>query len=297
MRIRESLEKITAAGAICLLAVFALACERGPTSPESSGMDELRLNSNSDLPAYVQLCKIGPEGTWADFSISQDPAEGILLEGSSVTLNAVPLSEADIGNGCAEVWKSESSEDPDVAVTMTEADASDGLELDRIVILGSLGGDRTIEKPTDPSVTVNVNWNQSAYVLFKNSEADGLEGCTPGYWRQEHHFDSWPEGRSPGDMLTGVFTIPTDLSLEKPEHRTDPESLTLHDATVLRGGGVNALIRHAVPALLNAESPDVDYGMSASEVISAFNASVAGGDVEATKDRFVALNEEGCPLD
>lgn len=297
MRILERLEKVTAAGAICLLAVFALACERGPTSPETSSMDQLRLNSNPDLPSYVTLCKIGPEGTYADFSISQDPAEGILLEGSSVTLNAVPLSEASVGNGCAEVWKSESSDDPDVAVTMTETDASDGTELDRVVIVGSLGGDRIIEMPSDPSVTVNVNWNQGALVYFKNSLADGFEGCTPGYWRQDQHFDSWPDGRSPGDMLTGVFTIPSDLMLARPEHRTDPESLTLHEALVLRGGGVNGLIRHGVAALLNAESPDVDYGMTASEVISAFNSAIESGEYEATKNEFEALNEEGCPLD
>ncbi|WP_073065954.1 hypothetical protein [Fodinibius roseus] len=64
----------------------------------------------------------------------------------------------------------------------------------------------------------------------------------------------------------------------------------------LRGGKVNALIRHAVAALLNASNPDVSYDLSVSEVVEKFNDSVSGGDIEATKNNFESFNEQGCPL-
>lgn len=142
----------------------------------------------------------------------------------------------------------------------------------------------------DPASLV---WSLAA--LSVEAPPAGGEGCTPGFWRQEHHFDSW-EGHAPGDDLASVFDIPSDLELQRPE-TADPEDLTLLEGLELRGGGVNALVRHAVAALLNAASGDVDFDLTESEVVEAFNAAVDGGDVEGTKDALEAFNEQGCPLD
>ncbi len=67
-----------------------------------------------------------------------------------------------------------------------------------------------------------------------------------------------------------------------------------------RGGGINALSRHAVAALLNSSHPDVGYGMSPAAVIAAYQAALLSGDddaIEAQKDDFAELNEAGCPID
>ena len=79
----------------------------------------------------------------------------------------------------------------------------------------------------------------------------------------------------------------------RPE-RGDTGDLTLLDGLGLRGGSVNALIRHTVAALLNASS--VSYGLSEAEVLARYTAAVTGGDIEAQKDEFASLNEQGCPL-
>jgi hypothetical protein len=121
----------------------------------------------------------------------------------------------------------------------------------------------------------------------------GGEGCTPGFWRQPHHFDSWV-GHAPSDLFGDVFDLPG--ALDRPEHNTNPASVSLLDALKLKGGGVNALMRHAVAALLNAASGDVSYDLTEAQVISKFNAAIGGGDVEATKDELEAFNEQGCPL-
>ena len=111
----------------------------------------------------------------------------------------------------------------------------------------------------------------------------GGEGCTPGYWRQEHHFDSWV-GYSPDDIYNDIFMV-------------DGSFGTLLDAVWARGGGENALARHAVAALLNAASPNVDYAYSTGQVIDLVQDAYANGTFESVKNQFEAENEAGCPLD
>ncbi len=108
----------------------------------------------------------------------------------------------------------------------------------------------------------------------------GGEGCTPGYWKQDQHFDSWV-GYSPNDLFADVFGVAYPG--------------TLVEAADANGGGANALARHAVAALLNASS-SVDYYYTTADVISMVQAAFASGDYEATKDLFAYQNELGCPL-
>ena len=110
------------------------------------------------------------------------------------------------------------------------------------------------------------------------------EGCTPGFWKQEHP-GTWT-GYTPEQDFDAVFGV----------DEFDP-NITLLQALKLKGGGVNALARHAVAALLNAASPDVDSGWTTTDVIAAVQAALAGGgDIEGTKDELASYNESGCPL-
>jgi len=113
----------------------------------------------------------------------------------------------------------------------------------------------------------------------------GGEGCTPGYWKQAHHFDSWTSPYEPSTRFSDVF------------EDAFPE-MTLLEVLKQGGGGLIALGRHTVAALLNAASPNVSYDMSVSEVIDAFNdvypSSTA--DYNDIKDMFEDFNELGCPL-
>jgi cysteine-rich repeat protein len=116
-------------------------------------------------------------------------------------------------------------------------------------------------------------------------EDEVSEGCTPGYWRQRHHFDSYPAPLTPDTLFSDVFE---DAFPDR----------TLREVTRLKRGGLNALGRHTAAALLNAASADVDYGLSQEEVIESFNAVYDGSDdaIESLKDDFESLNEMGCPL-
>lgn len=113
-------------------------------------------------------------------------------------------------------------------------------------------------------------------------------GCTPGFWKQERSFDSWPDSFKPTDSFSEVV-----LELSEP---VEP---TLHQALGLGGGGIFALMRQGVAALLNAASPLLDYPLSAGEVIEELRTAIENGDAEAiegVKDRLEQYNEGECPI-
>jgi hypothetical protein len=110
------------------------------------------------------------------------------------------------------------------------------------------------------------------------------EGCTPGYWKQEQHLDSWTAPYTPTTLFNDVFADAF-------------AGMTLVQVLELQGGGLDALGRHAVAALLSAASPEVDYAMSVADVIAAFDATYASGDYETLKNRLDVLNNQTCPLD
>jgi hypothetical protein len=118
-----------------------------------------------------------------------------------------------------------------------------------------------------------------------HEENGGGEGCTPGYWKQPHHFDSWTDPFDPTDLFS--------------EHFEDAfPGMTLVEVLGNGGGGLNALGRHTVAALLNSASSGVSFEDSPAQVIAAFNGVFPGTEkqYEALKNRFAGLNQRLCPL-
>ena len=109
----------------------------------------------------------------------------------------------------------------------------------------------------------------------------GAEGCTPGYWK--NHPGAWAgTGLTASTTLSAAFGIDSNTSL----------------ITALKtgGGGLNALMRHAVAALLNASSTGVAYKFTAAEVRALVQAAVTSKNYEAAKNTLAKQNEMGCPL-
>ncbi len=123
----------------------------------------------------------------------------------------------------------------------------------------------------------------------------GDQGCTPGYWKQERHFDSWV-GYTTNTTLGSVFTIPVNFS--------SLSSVTFLAAMDLPGGNepeemAALLLHHAVAALLNAASPDVNYPLTEAEIISLVNAALTTENPDIMgdlKDDLDDYNNYGCPL-
>jgi len=113
----------------------------------------------------------------------------------------------------------------------------------------------------------------------------GGQGCTPGYWKQSHHFADWTSPYDPADLFS--------------DHFEDAfPGLSLLEVAGQGGGGLKALGRHTVAALLNAANPDVSYDLSPQDVIDAFNDVYPGSkdDYNGVKDQLEGFNEQGCPL-
>lgn len=256
-------------GAVAVAAVFA-ACSgdfaNDLVAPEGANHTEV------EQTGWVKVYKIGPEGTY-EFMASESPETGSLLH-SDFQLGAYDNLV---------IW---STTDPSVTSDVTIAELEDsGTQLDSIVVRTWVGTAAWRTKYTDTREVEleGLDYNTIVRVKFYNSEAPGGgEGCTPGFWRQPHHFDSWV-GYAPIDLYDDVFGVTYGGSLL--------------DAVWANGGGVDALARHSVAALLNASSPDVDYPYTTGEVIDAVQNAFMSDNFEDTKDMFEGWNEAGCMLD
>jgi hypothetical protein len=112
----------------------------------------------------------------------------------------------------------------------------------------------------------------------------GTEGCTPGYWK--NHLSAWGvTGFAPSQDFDTVFGV-----------NAFTPNITLNAAVRLGGGGIKALARHAVAALLNSAHPNVAYPMTTAEVITLVQNAIATGQYEAAKNILANYNELGCPL-
>lgn len=79
----------------------------------------------------------------------------------------------------------------------------------------------------------------------------GGEGCTPGYWKQKQHFDSW----------TNPPYDPDNMFVSAGFDDAFP-GMTLLEVLKQGGGGLKALGRHTVAALLNTASDGVAYDLT-----------------------------------
>ncbi|MBV1787972.1 hypothetical protein KQ940_07890 [Marinobacterium sp. D7] len=130
----------------------------------------------------------------------------------------------------------------------------------------------------------------------------GDEGCTPGYWKQENHFDSWDSPYYPSMMLTDAgFIIPNGSGIYG-----DLGSQTMLQALMFDGGetlreAAQILMRAAVASLLNAADSDVDFPLSITEVLQLTNDALASKDRQTMIDQAWELDmynngQDGCPL-
>jgi uncharacterized repeat protein (TIGR01451 family) len=133
-----------------------------------------------------------------------------------------------------------------------------------------------------------------------NTEECGGEGCTPGFWTNNAAnwgASAWCNAYEPGDDFNTVFGIPEKvLNANGKNKYNNPTLLQALDAN---GGGINALARHAVAALLNACSGCVEYATdNPQDIIDAVQAAVAAGPeaIQDLHELLASYNEAGCPV-
>jgi hypothetical protein len=263
-----------------VITLIAAGCAENATAPA-------RLAAPTTQPSltvvgaagFVLMKKVGPLSSYTfDLSISQ----GTFSNGDPVTVAA---------NEWTLIWEATNPVAPNANLEVQETLPANS-QVDSVWItplarladgtLGELDNFKQVIIGTNQFEVPNVGWNRAAYVTVWNSEGRGGEGCTPGYWKQPHHYDSWTN-YAPTQLFGAVFA------------NAFP-GMTLGKVVGQGGGGIKALGRHTVAALLNSASPNVDYPLTTAQVISKFNAAYASGSYEATKNEFAGLNERNCYL-
>ncbi|MGH7500518.1 MAG: hypothetical protein ACREL7_02060 [Longimicrobiales bacterium] len=266
-----------------VLAGVVAACDQGPVGPGDSFPQFDHAVGTVPQAAQAErlwVCKDGPAGTY-DFTVSYNSMVGNHFVEGAFTVDA---------GECVHV----ASSGLPLEATVTEGADPPGVDFDQITVDAagpinqSINGKvATVEFGIDNDGPSGVPPSGAVITYFNVDEPPpppGGEGCTPGYWKQPQHFDSW-EGFLPGDDFDTTFGV----DLFNPD-------LTLLQAAAQGGGGVNAMARHAVAALLNAASSGVNYDMTVAEVIAAVQAAEASGDFEGAKNVFAGFNEQGCGL-
>lgn len=135
--------------------------------------------------------------------------------------------------------------------------------------------------------------SDDAWIRCEPSTNGGGEGCTPGYWKQPHHFDSWPAGITPDTPYDSIFGRVITVRTKDAGLVTGP---TLLQALSAKGGNINTAARHSVAAYLNSVTTGVSYDLSSGEVISNLQSSVDNSDFGDLIEALVNFNEQGCPL-
>jgi hypothetical protein len=143
----------------------------------------------------------------------------------------------------------------------------------------------------DTTTTTTDSTTSTTTTTPTTTTTTGNEGCTPGYWKQPQHFDSWPVSLS--TTLGGAGFL-----------NTGNQNVTLLEALSFEGGSSvqdakNILMRAASAAYLNSFA--VDYPLSTAEVLSATNLALASGDrstILAEASVLDGMNNGGggCPL-
>lgn len=251
-----------------LLVLAVGACADGPSQPTAIS-DRLANTGTEQNPTNsFLLCK---SGSAASFSYS--------VAGRSA-------QQVDLADGeCRYIHTWDGAPGEFQLVSVTELNAA-GLDS---IVKDSINDFDPIRLPTitgTATVTGIVYHSKGVVAHFYNSDTpppSATQGCTPGYWKQPQHFDSWPAQFQPGMQFSSVFA---DAFPGK----------TLLNVLSAGGGGLNALGRHTVAALLNAGNAGVNSGLTTADVIAAFNAAYASGSYESQKNVFERLNELGCPL-
>lgn len=159
------------------------------------------------------------------------------------------------------------------------------------------------------SLTGFTFWSAQSALAWDGPGGD--EGCTPGFWKQDQHFDSWPTDT---DYIPGGVHPDTPLEALLGQggnvlEGTPWDDITMLEALKLQGGGGNALIRQGAAGILNALSTEVDYNMSLETAIrnildglDPLYIQIDGpfygddNDLETRKNFLEAANEIGCPL-
>jgi hypothetical protein len=265
-----------------LVALTATACREQSNSVAGPSATTVRRppggRANLAFMPYAAVCKVGSNGTFAvaydDYSGS--PAQSTLQVAAGTCENLpFPLDSA--------------------LVQVTEQVAS-GYQLDSIVrdSMNFSTNDSLRAAKLTGTLTQSLHLNADGVpasvggvLTFYNSPVvvAAFSGCSPGYWKQTQHFHSYRAPYAPTTLFVTAFGV-----------NAFPGK-TLLQVLSTGGGGLTALGRQIVAALLNSNTTSLNYNWSTAAVISAFANAYATKQYQPLEGQLDNWNsQQGCPL-
>jgi hypothetical protein len=135
-----------------------------------------------------------------------------------------------------------------------------------------------------------------------------VAGCSPGYWKQPQHADSFRGGLTPNTTLAAAFDLnATEAAAFQTSTGINPLTTTIDDMLETGGGGAIADLRHITTALLNSTAIS-GYPISATTLQNALaivtdantsNSIVVNGQTVTTLHQLATIVEaleDPCPL-
>jgi hypothetical protein len=327
--LRLTLARLGQVAAMATTALTLWACSEqasltSPPRPLTPEGTPPAFNVVAPTQATAVLCTQGPAGTY-NYTISLNIPQTFVLNGNTVDYGAANIALVQtpayetitVGNvsntagTCQTIGTIFQSlnfpagagviADPERFLTITQTSGPAQTALDFIITTQQGGSDVTIPSPAT-AATIAFNFYHGAVASFWNTLTPiGNQGCTPGYWKQSQHFDSWV-GYTQSQLISSVFTVPGAYSLKG----TPMGNFTLLQGLSFKGGSTlsdkaQILFRAAISALLNSSNPSVNYGMTTAQIISAVNAALASLDenqILTLAAQLDGLNNAlgGCPL-
>jgi len=182
---------------------------------------------------------------------------------------------------------------PETHDTPPEAPQNDAIDQSRRKLAGAaLGVSAVFTLASRPVWASQCSISGMASGNLSAPKGPSCAGCTPGYWKQPQHLDSWgPTGFKTTDKFNTVFGVTQYL-----KSNGTPYTL-LEVMQSLNGNGdpiSTNLGFHAVAALLNSAHPGVNFGYTPGELTELFRNNLHRA--AELKNSLAMLNERGCPL-
>jgi hypothetical protein len=143
----------------------------------------------------------------------------------------------------------------------------------------------TATAPNTPSRTptaTNTATRTPNATSTRTNTAGAIQACSPGYWKTHTGPGKWPSPYSPDELFVTAFGVDAF------------PGQSLHDVLATGGGGLTALGRQIVNALLDSVELS-NYPLTTALVISDFKSAFASGNYDALTKQIEGYGDN-CPL-
>ena len=308
----------TAVSTLLMLAAAACADGTGPRPSDAVGRRTLSLLDAGAPGVGVWVCAISTVAPYTfSFNGTASNTAGT-IEPSPIDVNVL-TANADPATYCSRVW-TPGTDGPTTDVTVAEIVPA-GFKVDSILLITTPpGGRETFYNVTSKTVTASfaqgylikffnspiictdrnaTNYGQAGECKYPPPPTVGT-GCTPGYWKVAQHWDSWPAGYAPTQLIGTYFPNASLYSL----NGSAMSGYTLVKGLAFQGGsdaagGAQILLRAGIAGMLNTATFGSGYPMTNSQLVTSVNNALGSGDratmvnLGATIDKY---NNGSCTL-